>query len=94
MVSRGINKGEIDMTDKITEIVKAILKETPIGRISAETANTLHGCCAGHPWANGKTAAQRAQEAVFAVNGKDIRPLLKDRLYSAADRLLLDAQDG
>lgn len=54
------------MNDHVTTAVKAILADDRC-EISAELVNELHGCCASHPLAEGKSAEQRKMDAIFAV---------------------------
>lgn len=49
-----------------TEAIKAILEDDRC-EMSAELVNQLHGCCNGHPFAEGKSHADRKLDALFTV---------------------------
>lgn len=69
------------------EVIRDIL-EHPATRLSAEAKNALHGATSTHPWGKGKPELQRLQEAIFAIAGRDVHPVFRERL----DRLTAQAR--
>ena len=55
------------MTDELDDIIEEIQTTSSL---SAECRNALHACRTRHPWARGKTNADRKRDALDAISGK------------------------
>ena len=57
-------------------------------RLSAEAKNAINFCRSSHPCAKGKSEIERIEAVVMAVAGRDVHPVIRERL----DRLARKAR--